>query len=221
MKDPNMKRILAFLAISMSIGSCSHDIEIVREHSSGNGGMPISTTDSTASSASSGQGGNGTSSPCDPCENVDGTRLVRQRVTIVGDDGFSFRNDIETMYDMVERTTCSPTIAEDEVFRCMPYGSAIVGSFFGDPSCSIPVGFRTASACDSFVPRYAGESIPGTACGSTKYVLYEVASEFSGQTYYASNGACIATPSMGYKYYSVGPRIPPETWVSLEIRTEP
>lgn len=220
---------VASLVAGFAIGSCKADPLIFPEPSGSTGSSSSasvsssSSAESSASSSGQGSGGSGSGLSCDPCESIDGSRLVRQRTKLVGTDGLVFYFGLPSIYDTVENTVCSSSIAEDGVLRCIPYGMANIGNHFSDSACTIPLAFSFANACSNSIPKYAGEVVAGSSCNDpNKFVIYKVTSEFAGQLYTKSNNTCTsATPLPNYKYLTIGNKVAPSTFVQVDIQTIP
>jgi hypothetical protein len=234
------RSIAAIATLGILIGSCKSD-PLVLPDPSGSGGAGSTSssiassssgesssassgnTSSASSSSGQGSGGSGPVLPCDPCENVDGSRLVRRRTKIIGSDGLEMYQGFDAIYDTTKQFTCSSSTAEDGIVRCMPVVSAHVGVHFADAACSLPIAFASHSMCNPTAPKYAGEVVSGSTCNDpSKYLIYEVGAEFTGQLYYKSNGVCSSTmPLAGYKYYHLDNKVPPSEFVQLTVQTIP
>lgn len=230
-----MKNICITIGCLASIVSCDVTPVAIGKDPSGVGGSSSSSSissssgssTSSSSSSSSGQGSGGSDPglPCDPCENVDGTRLVRQRSKTVGTDGLVFYQGIPSIYDTLKQTVCVVMPAEDGVVRCMPpsYATAVVGLYFADSSCSVALGYAPAPTCNQNIPKFAGELVAGSSCNDQgKYLLYVTGSEYLGSVYFKNGMTCTLTPPItGYKYYSLGNKISPFEFVQVTVQTIP
>lgn len=234
-----MKTSIFALGCLLLAASCEANPAPIQKDPSGSGGNSSSSnsvssnastsvsSSSSSASSSSGQGNGGSDPglPCNPCEHVDGSRLIRQRTKIVGSDGLVFYYGTYSIYDTLEKVTCSSSVTEDGVVRCVPSGMVYMEVYFSDAACTIPVAFSTISACQSPIslPKYAGEVVAGASCNDpSKLLIYEIASEFMGQLYIKSGNTCTTTaPLPTYKYYAVGNKVAPSTFVQIDIQTVP
>lgn len=152
---------------------------------------------------------------------TDGTRIKVRRIIEVGADGM--RADIGLRwFDDTLQAECSPITAADGKRRCMPLsGVAFASGYFANAECTVPL--VASQTCASPLFALASTTVT-TQCqtNESRYNLYRVGSQHSGQLYAKnSGGACItsSTPP-GYAHFVRGNEVPPADMVEMTTNFE-
>ena len=124
--------------------------------------------------------------------------------------------------DTMRNEECTPALAADGVYRCLP--AAAFGPYYADAACSIPIGISFINANDCNAPKtvkYVALSPPAATCPppTTGPVLYAAAGSYS--FYYAkfASGACSTAIAVGTSYVAVGlgAEVPPSSFAQMTV----
>lgn len=219
--------IVAILTLGM-IASCETNPITINKDPSGSGGNSSSSSSdatssavSSSSSSSSGQGnGGGPILSCDPCENVDGSRLIRQRSITSTVDGLHVVSNAG-YWDILRNEACFPLAAEDKSMRCIPSGSASLSNYYSDAICTNQIAFAPKFVCGGNAPKYAQAFVTSSdPCVSGFFETRTIGAKYGGTELYTKSGnSCTLTPKLaGYDYFLIGSAISPSEFV--EVKTE-
>lgn len=150
--------------------------------------------------------------------NQSGTRLKAKYYA--GSDGSKV---FIGMYDSQRNEDCSFTLAGDGVLRCLPTtGTASVSAYYSDSACSVPLALINKGCTSKYIVR--GESSTGACVYTYKTHLHQYGAPYTAPTaYVGSSGSCSAAviSNTMFDFFSVGPEIPPSSFVDASIQTEP
>lgn len=161
--------------------------------------------------ADGGTGGGGTGGGGGGGINRSGTR-IKMKVLNAGDGAKVFQNP----YDTQRGEDCLFGLASDGQMRCIPAFNhqiaGVSGSHYADSACTVPVGIADASSAECAAPKYLASVV--VVCSSTvRYTLYQRGGEVS-PVYSKSGASCTASAPVGFRFYLVGPEIPPSSFQS-------
>ena len=127
-----------------------------------------------------------------------GSRL-KLKVLTTADGAKAFQG----WYDTQLGLDCQFVTASDGQLRCLPIGTAYVGSFYADGNCTTRLAYATCAGATP--PAYAyATAAAGSSCAAA-YHVYAVAGAYSGTVWAGSPGACtMTTPPPGYSLFTVG-----------------
>lgn len=139
--------------------------------------------------------------------------------TVSGSDG-SANLIAGQFYDSELDDNCSPGRAADGVTRCLPNADGLVGLFFSDSGCSIPVAALT-KGCSA--PKHMRWVKTGATCttGSTTSVALIGSQYVPTELYYGTPESCgtltaaLSSYNDLYDFYAVGAELPASTFVQV------
>ncbi len=138
------------------------------------------------------------------------------------------------IHDTVRDAYCTPAIAADGRYRCLPSVAGTIGSYFADAACTVELADRKPYLIGSTVMQATWPDLPAARLQDARKAttpsaltpgpvkIYRVGAEHVGPLYYKSSStACAAvTPDPGDKYDLLGAEVAAADFVEMALAAQ-
>jgi len=128
------------------------------------------------------------------------------------------------MHDSQLNVDCYFQTASDGTLRCVPeVGQQADVAVYADSACKQGLAIQaTGCATATYALLYGASS---TCSNQSVWHVFPLAGAYAGPSYYSKSGATCAGPTplanfVGYNLYTLGPELPPSTFVQATVQSE-
>lgn len=139
---------------------------------------------------------------------ISGTRLKVR--TLKSDDGAAQQLGF---FDDELDLACAFSTATDGTQRCMPIDAAVIGVYFGDASCTVPLAFTSCTTQPAFARTTSSACPPA-------FAIHQVTGAHTGNIYTGTPQSCAVTNAGTTSTWEIGPEIPAASWVKATESVE-